>query len=169
MILSVQCKAGGVGEKPVTTLSYKTAGIFFGLINTGKYQYGVNDGGIWQLNYTSEDEVSTDDGQQISYSIRLNTSDFGYIGNLKKIMYVYVVMSSSASCSETPALTMQADEQQDELSFFKGRISQKQIRFPIKCKYQGAYWTVGLESNTPYTLFSISVNFIIRPTGISNG
>lgn len=167
MIFSVQCAVGSPGSKPVTQLKYPS-GPFYGLINTGNNIYGINDGGAWQLNYTPEDGVPTDDGQPVNYSLRLNASDFGISGNLKKIMYVYAVMSSEAGCADAPVLTLQADEQ-DELSFSKRLISQKQIRFSAKCRCKGTYWTVGLDSSIPFTLLNISVNFLIMPMGKSNG
>lgn len=168
MILSVQCKRGNVGEKPVTVLSYKTAGVFHGLINTGSYQYGINDGGIWQLNYAGDGEAPTDDGQEINYSVRFNASDFGVTGNLKKIMHVYSMMSSAADCSTAPMVSLKADEQQE---FFASRnlINQKMIRTAAKCQCKGTYWTIGLDSNVPFTLLAVTVNFIVLPMGISNG
>ena len=167
MILSVQCAVGPAGGKPVTQLKYPSVP-FYGLVNTGKNQYGINDGGIWQLNHTPEDGIPTDDGQPVQYSVRLNASDFGYSGNLKKIMYVYSVMSSNASCSTAPKISMKADEQQ-EFSVSKNLISQKTIRTPVKCRCQGDYWTIGLDSSIPFTLLGMSVNFLVRPMGISNG
>ena len=166
MILSVQCAAGEVGSKPVTMLKYPT-GPFYGLINTGGNQYGINDGGAWQLNMP-DDGVPTDDGQPVAYSVRLNASDFGYAGNLKKIMHVYAVMTSAANCKTSPNITAQPDEQ-NEMTFSKKLISQKQIRVPVKCRCQGAYWTIGLDGEVRFTLFSMSVNFIVRPMGVSNG
>jgi hypothetical protein len=167
MILAVQCGVGSPGSKPVTQLKYPS-GPFYGLVDTGNNKYGINDGGIWQLNYTPEDGIPTDDGQPVQYSVRLNASDLGYPGNLKKIMYVYSVMSSSASCSTAPKVFLKPDEQQ-EFSVGKNLISKKTIRTPVKCRCQGTYWTVGLDSNIPFTLLSMSVNFSVRPMGISNG
>lgn len=168
MILSVQCAVGGPGSKPVTQLKYPS-GPFFGLVSAGGNQYGINDGGMWQLNYVDpETGIPTDDGQPVEYSIRLNASDFGYSGNLKKLMYVYSVMSSSADCTTAPDLTAKPDDQ-EEITYTKKLVSQKQVRTPVKCRCQGAYWTIGLDSNVPFTLLSMSVNFIVRPGGISNG
>lgn len=167
MILSVQCAIGAAGSKPVTMLKYPS-GPFYGLINTGGNQYGINDGGIWQLNYTAASGVPTDDGQAVSYSVRLNASDFGVTGNLKKIMYIYAVMTSASDCKTSPRVSVQPDEQAEEVSSRK-MISQKQIRFPLKCRCQGTYWTIGLDGEIPFTLLGMSVNFITRPMGISNG
>lgn len=158
---------GTPGSKPVTTLSYPS-GPFLGLVNAGNHQYAMNEGGVWQLNHSPDDGHPKDDGQDIVYSVRLNDSDFGISGNLKKIMYLYTVMSSGAGAGECPTFSFQADEQ-EEFYCNAGMVSQKKVRTPVKCRCQGTYWTIGLDSNVPFTLLNMSVNYIVRPSGISNG
>lgn len=167
MIFSVQCAVGSPGNKPVTLLKYPSAP-FLILINTGNNQYAMNDGGIWQLNYSPDDEPPTDDGLPITYSLRLKASNFGVSNYLKKIMYVYSVMTSKAGNGQYPEVSLQADEQ-EEFNCGAGMVSQKGIRTPVKCQCQGMYWTVGLDSSTPFTLLDLSVSYINRPLGVTNG
>lgn len=168
MILSVQCAVGNAGSKPVTQLKYPS-GPFLGLVNTGKNQYGMNDGGIWQLNYTPSEGAATDDGVEILYSLRLNASNFGIPGNMKKIMYVYSVMTADANCMTAPDVTLKPDDLDEFTCGYNKKISREMMRTPVKCRRQGSYWIIGLDSNVPFTLFSMSANYIVRPMGVSNG
>jgi hypothetical protein len=165
MIITVQCAIGSPGSKPVTQLQYSNAGNFMSLVNVGNYQYGMNDGGVWQLNYTQPDgSVATDDGLPISYVVKLNTSHFGKPNNVKKLSYIYAAMSGDYSGM---TVTTRPDGC-NEIRSTKCVARQNSFRAAVGSRAQGTFWTVGLESSAPFTLFNLSVRYINRPFGISN-
>lgn len=163
MILAVQCALGEVGSKRVTQLKYPS-GPYYGLVDTGKNIYAMNDGGIWQINYVPVDGIPTDDDQPILYSVRLNASDFGVSWNLKKINFVYVSLLGEYN---DLSVSLRADEGKE---FFSNKAVPQANGFRASCmtREQGAYWTIGLDSYSPFTLLGMDINYIIRPAGISN-
>jgi hypothetical protein len=163
MILTVQCAIGPIGAKPVTQLKYANAGNFAaGLINTGTHQYGMNEGGVWQLNHPSESTISpTDDGLEIEYDLKLNKTDFGLPGNLKKIRFL------QATISGTPyKIQFYTDQARVKDSNFSRRNDG--ARAVVDSRKQHTYWDIGIKSNDPFILLDMTATIITRPLGTSN-
>lgn len=78
--LAVQCAVGEIGEKALTELSPS----YESLINTGSFQYGLNEDGIFLLNTgNTYSEVA------FSSSFTLATSDLGIDAD-KRLRFVYL-------------------------------------------------------------------------------
>jgi len=172
-IFTVQCGVGPVGGKAVTTLSY-APGPFLGLVETSGYAYGFNEGGVWQLNHGDKDDES-----DIVYRLILNTSDFGVRGHLKKLNYIYASLKGkydgmevltkpdTGGCLHDSHVPPVGD--QGFYHWSRCTPHQRGFRAAVGSRLQGEFWAIGLETKQPFTLLGLSVSFIKRPAGISNG
>ena len=94
--IAVQCAVGEIGEKALTELSPS----YESLINTGKFQYGLNDDGIYLLNTGNVYSNVT-----FTSSLTLGTTDFG-IDTSKRLRFLYLkveVMTDSTFTIKTKA------------------------------------------------------------------
>ena len=78
--LAVQCMIGEIGEKALTELSPS----YESLINTGSFQYGLNENGIFLLN-----TGNTYSDVAFSKSFTLPKTDLGIDAN-KRLRFLYV-------------------------------------------------------------------------------
>lgn len=77
--IAVQTAVGEIGAKATTTLSLG----FHAMVNCGRFQYGLNGNGIYQLN-----SGATDAGERFTKTVTLVTSDLGSAA-MKRIRFIY--------------------------------------------------------------------------------
>ncbi len=152
-MIAVQTAVGDVGNKATTELSLT----FNSLVNTGKFQYGLNENGIFRIN-TGEQDVGID----YERTFTLSTSDLGQ-RNIKRFRFIYI----GADVDESFIISVMGDNkvwQHYYPDLTKTGI--QTIRKSITRNGQGRYWKIKITSIKRFRIDNIMGLFIIRPLGI---
>lgn len=153
-MIAVQTAIGDIGSKAVTSLSWS----FNSMVNTGKFQYGFNDNGIYILNTSGEDEAGSSDGYEVIFA----NTDFG-IDNLKRVRFIYAGIVADGAV----VISVMNDNKKWITCTKKSlKTGVQKIRFPISRKGYGRYCKVKIFSLSPFKIDNISGLLVIRPLGI---
>lgn len=156
MSIAVQTAVGDIGSKAVTDISWN----FAGLINCGAYQFGVNENGIYLLNYGNSHNEAL-----FSKSLTFVTSDFG-LKNIKRFRYIYLEIEVYGDS------TFIVSVKPDKGSWINKTVSVvgaglKTIRFSIsRTNGQGYYHTVKIASEQQFRLHASYGLLNVRSLGI---
>ncbi len=156
--IAVQSAVGASSSKAVTELTYN----FSSIINTGKFQYGLNREGIFLLN-----NGDTDDGELYSRSFTLATTDLDVV-NMKRARKLLIGIDTRKEF--TVSITFDNNNwrhytrvpeklglQTLEISIGRGRLTQGG---------SGRYVTIKVTSMYRFRVDHILGNFFVRPRGI---
>lgn len=152
-MIAIQTAVGDVGSKAVTELSYA----FNALINTGSFQYGCNDDGIFLLNSGEQDN----DGDYVR-SFTLSSSDYG-LANLKRIRFLYLGIDTDNSFTVS---VMGDNKVWRDYTVPLNKLGLQEIRKSIGRDGFGRYWKIKISSTNRFRISMIGAVLVIRPLGL---
>jgi len=156
MSIAVQTAVGEIGSKAVSELSYA----FGGMVNCGRFQYGVNESGIFLLN-----SGDTDNDSLFESSFTLATSDYGAANN-KRFRYIYLKIEVYGDTDITVSVRPNKGEWLVRSVAVAG-AGLKTVSFTIPRENgQGNYHTVKIACNKQFRIHGISGLLIVRPSGV---
>lgn len=153
--IAVQCAIGDVGEKALTELSPS----YESLVNTGRFQYGLNETGIYLLN-----TGNTYANVSFTKSFTFAESDLGVDEN-KRLRFLYIHLETIADASFTIKTTFDGVDlvTTTKVAAFTGL---KIIKIPFNSSSCiGDYITLSIESTSQFRLHKINALIIPRALG----
>lgn len=154
MSIAVQGAVGAIGSKATTQLSY----VFKSMINTGNFQYGLNQDGIYLLNQGEKDGEGT-----FERSFTLATSTLG-AKNPKTLRSVHLEFVADSSFTLSVKMDDQAWRHYTVEPKKKGL---QRVKVPIGRNGQGAYLTFKVSSRKSFRINMMAGILQIRSTGIT--
>jgi hypothetical protein len=143
--LAVQAAVGEIGSKATTEATFS----FLGLVNCGRFQYGLNENGIYRLN-----SGDTDAGARFTKTITLATSDFGS-NVMKRFRYLYVELETEVNIDIIIGVKPNKDEWLEKTVSVTGPGLQT-VRVSINREDgQGNFHSVRLSSTGWFRLHSV--------------
>ena len=156
MTIAVQAAVGPVGGKATTEITPSYAG----LVNCGKFQYGVNASGVHLLN-----TGSTDDGVPIAHSFTLASSDYGDM-SFKRIRYLYLEVEVYEETVFTASVKPNKGTFVDKTVTVPGP-GLKTVSFTIqRSNVQGNFHTIKISATKQFRVHKILGLFVVRPAGV---
>lgn len=150
--IAVQCAVGEVGSKATTKLSYG----FSSLVNIGRFQYGMDNSGIYLLN-----SGETDNNVIYSRTFTLATTDLGN-KNRKRGRRIYIGVDTN---SELIVSIKFDDEEWRNYPVTPKKNGLQEINVPVGYNGYGRYMTVKITSNNRFRIDNIDILLIIRSLG----
>jgi len=143
--LTVQAAVGDIGSKATTESTFS----FLGLVNCGRFQYGLNENGIYRLN-----SGNTDAGANFTKTITLATSDFGK-DVMKRFPFLYIKLETVGNIDITVGVKPNKSAWLEKTVSVTGSGLQT-VRLPVAREGgQGNFHSVRLLSTGWFRLHSV--------------
>jgi len=151
--LCVQTSVGDVGRKAVSLHGYN----FASLVNSGKFQYGCNNDGIFLLNTGEQDN-----GVDYTRTVTFASTDFG-ISSLKRIRFLYFGIDTN---EEFTVSVMGDNKVWRDYTVVLSKQGLQEVRRSIGRDGFGRYWKIKISSSNRFRLDSLHGLLIVRQLGL---
>jgi len=151
--IAVQTAVGSLTGKAVTELSYS----FGTLVNTGRFQYGLNNEGIFLLNIGEQDN-------DVDYtrSFTLASSDLD-AKNLKRFRFLFIGVDTDDSFTIS---VMGDNKTWRDYDVVLNKTGLQEIQQVVGHGDFGRYWKIKISSTSRFRVDSIDGTLIVRPLGV---
>jgi len=156
MSIAAQTAVGDIGSKAVSELSFS----FGGMVNCGKFQFGLNETGVFLLN-----SGDNDNNVPFERSFTLVTSDYGKMNN-KRFRYVYLKIEVYENTDITVAVRQDKGSWVQKTKTIVGP-GLKTVTFAIPRKNgEGNLHSVKVSGSKRFRVLGISGLAIVRSLGV---